>query len=99
MSAQCGLFMQKVLNAQSQSFNKSLATSMPTTAKTNIHEPYTNLATQETVVNGTNLQFDNEQIELMEHETSSANRSDEDTARKNKLLIVTHMTNTLHANS
>ena len=35
MLARCGLFIQKVIDTQSQPFNKSLATLMPSMAKTN----------------------------------------------------------------
>ena len=77
MSAWCGLFMQKVLDTQSQSFQKPLTTLLPSTCDTNTHDPYTNLLTQFTDVDVTDLHSKDGLIDVMDDETLLANNNNE----------------------
>ena len=74
MSTWCGLFVQKILDTQSQTFNKSPAISKPPRVETNIHEPFPYLDSWQTDVNVGDPNFEEDLIDSMEDETSLANR-------------------------
>ena len=77
MSAWCGLFMQKVLDTQLQSFQKQPTASLPSTCDTNTHEPYTNLTTQYTDVDVTDLHSKDDLIDVMDDEALLASNNNE----------------------
>ena len=82
MLAQCGLYLQKLLNAQSQTFQKPLETTCPLGTKTDMNHPFVAadvclpiihqkinylVADEDAVITDKPLETDNECITHLEH--------------------------------